>query len=165
MQIIDNFLSDFNFKIITCQFLNNKHFTWNFNPILGGEYNIFYPNEKEPFQFTHCLYEKFSPTSEHFKYINPFIKKLNPKALIRVKLNLTTRSENIIKDKFHNDQNFAHKVAIFYLNTNNGFTLFEDGNKVNSVENRMLIFDGSLRHLGTNCTDKQRRVVINFNYL
>lgn len=164
MIIIDNYLSEYDFKIIKFQFLNNINFDWKFNPVLGGEYNFSCLNEKKAFQFTHSLYENFKPNSDYFKYIKPFIKKLNPKSLIRIKLNLTTRTENIIKDEFHKDQDFDHKVAIFYLNSNNGYTLFENGKKINSVENRMLLFDGSLRHLGTNCTDKQRRVVINFNY-
>ena len=55
-------------------------------------------------------------------------------------------------------------TAIYYLNTNNGFTKFENGDKVNSVANRMVIFDSNLKHTGTSCTDAHARMLINFNY-
>ena len=58
------------------------------------------------------------------------------------------------------------KTAIFYINSNNGFTLFEsDNQKVESIENRLVIFDSFERHSGTNCTDEKYRAVINFNFI
>jgi len=165
IEVIDNFLSDFDFRLIKNQFLDNPRILWQFNPIRDGEYNKSSHKEEQPFQFVHGLYRNFSPESEYFQHIKPFVKKLEIRALLRVKVNLTTRSESIIEGGFHVDNKNNHKVAIFYLNTCDGYTLFENGEKVNSVANRMVLFDGSLRHTGTNCTDKQRRVVINFNYL
>ena len=55
-------------------------------------------------------------------------------------------------------------TSIFYMNTNNGYTEFENGAKVESVENRMVVFPAEMKHRGTSCTDKKIRVVINFNY-
>ena len=63
-----------------------------------------------------------------------------------------------------NNFDFRGKTAIFYLNTNNGYTLFEDGTKIESVANRLLTFDANLPHTGTSCTDKQFRCVLNINY-
>ena len=51
------------------------------------------------------------------------------------------------------------------MNTNNGYTTFKDGTKVDSVANRMIIFDSELDHTGTTCTDQKSRVIINFNFL
>ncbi len=56
------------------------------------------------------------------------------------------------------------KTSIFYVNTNNGYTKFEDGTIVESVANRMVIFPANIKHTGTTCSDEKRRVVINFNY-
>jgi len=56
-------------------------------------------------------------------------------------------------------------TAIFYINTNNGWTNFKNGDKVESVENRLVIFDSNLEHEGVTCTDEIRRLVINFNYV
>ena len=50
------------------------------------------------------------------------------------------------------------------MNTNNGRTDFKDGIKVNSVENRLVVFPSNLEHTIVTCTDKKIRVVINFNY-
>ena len=51
------------------------------------------------------------------------------------------------------------------MNTNNGYTEFENGTTVESEENRMVVFPAEMKHRGTSCTDKKIRVVINFNYL
>ena len=55
-------------------------------------------------------------------------------------------------------------MAIYYFNTNNGYTLFENGDKVESIRNRLIMFKSNLRHTGTTCTDKPNRYVLNINY-
>ena len=50
------------------------------------------------------------------------------------------------------------------MNTCNGYTLFKDNTKVESVANRFVSFDSQLEHTGTSCTDENIRVLINFNY-
>ena len=50
------------------------------------------------------------------------------------------------------------------MNTNNGYTEFEDGTKVESVENRIVYFDGSIPHNSSTCTDQKVRAVISINY-
>ena len=52
---------------------------------------------------------------------------------------------------------FPYKTAVFYVNTNNGYTEFEDGTKVESVENRIIFFDGSRPHNSSTCTDQKIR--------
>ena len=54
-------------------------------------------------------------------------------------------------------------VAIYYVNNNNGYTMFDD-QKVESKENRLYFFDANTNHVGTNSTDCKNRMVINFNY-
>jgi hypothetical protein len=74
------------------------------------------------------------------------------------------------------------KTACFYINTNNGSTEFrkeysdyetlayglppdpDHGAKIESVANRMIIFDSNLEHGGHACTDEKVRVLVNFNY-
>jgi hypothetical protein len=162
MQIIDNFLPIDQFKQVEYHFLTDTELPWYFNASAVPET---YVNEDEPFQFVHRLYRWFQPTSKYYGLMKPFLDIIQPHGLIRIKANLTTRTENLVVNGYHIDHTFDHKVGIFYVNSNNGYTLFESGDKVESVANRMLLFDGNLRHSGTNCTDQQRRVVINFNYL
>ena len=56
------------------------------------------------------------------------------------------------------------KTAVLYLNTNNGYTKFKTGEQVESVENRLVLFDGNVQHAGTTCTDKRYRAVFNLNF-
>ena len=50
------------------------------------------------------------------------------------------------------------------MNTCDGYTSFENGGIVESVENRIVIFDSNKRHTGTSLTNDSRRIVININY-
>ena len=83
---------------------------------------------------------------------------------------VTAGEKKIAYDLFADTENFDDEVAtkwtvsIFYINTNNGYTKFEDGTIVKSFANRLLTFPSNLKHCGTSCTDERTRVVINFNY-
>jgi len=74
-------------------------------------------------------------------------------------------TEKLIKHKAHRDlpPALSHKGAILSLNTCNGGTYI--GKKfIKSVENRILLFDPSVLHSSTNCTDQQARFNININW-
>ena len=128
-------------------------------------------NQLDKFQFVHEFYFSYVPTSPAIKIINPLINKINPSILGKIKANLLTRTPNIIVNKFHVDfeLNSPEKLkqwttSIFYVNTNNGYTKFEDDTKVESIANRMITFPANTKHTGTSCTDEERRIIINFNY-
>ena len=99
----------------------------------------------------------------------PIVEALNSETLLRVKANRVARTDKIIEHGLHLD--FVEKgneiltTAILYMNTNDGYTHFEDGTKIESVANRMVVFPCNLFHGGTTCTDQNTRVVINFNFL
>ena len=60
----------------------------------------------------------------------------------------------------------ALTTAILYFDDSNGYTKFEKDNKiVKSEQNKYLEFNASLKHTGSSCTDKLRRIVLNINYL
>ena len=87
------------------------------------------------------------------------------KALVRVKCNLYTRTEKIVQHDMHKDYDYSHTACILGINDCDGFTIFENGDKIESKANRMLIFDGLDKHCSTTCTDKKARININFNFL
>ena len=171
MKIEDNCLSLDNFKKITDLILgdNFHQLPWYYNPMVDYADET---NDPDKFQFIHIFYA-LSPI-----FISPFIERLNPLldiiqpvAVYRIKANLLTKTSNIIENHFHIDINGLSDekikqwtTSIFYVNTNDGSTEFEDGTKVESVANRMVTFPANLRHRGTSCTDVERRVAINFNY-
>lgn len=156
IKIIDNFLDNFQFKNLK-DFFFGKDINWFFNDFITIK------NDGE-FQFTHYFYDNFSVNSDYFNFILPILNKLQCKSLIRIKANLTTKSNQIKNFKLHTDYNFNCNTAIFYLNTNNGKTIFENKKEIKSIENRMIIFPSKLKHTGTTHTDEKIRIVLNINY-
>ena len=74
-----------------------------------------------------------------------------------------------MKTPVHDENSFHSDVddcitSIYYINSNNVYTEFEDGTKIESVENRMLVFNSNSKHRGVTSTDTLKRVLINFNY-
>ena len=92
------------------------------------------------------------------------LNQLEVKSLIRIKANLYPSTDNIEYQSEHIDYDYEHNGAIFYLNTNDGFTTLEDGTKIEPVENRILLFDPSKPHNSTTCTNDKCRVNVNFNF-
>ena len=120
----------------------------------------------DDFQFVHTLYVDFSPSSEYFSLMLPILERLKPAALIRVKLNLNPRTAEPVKFQLHRDVSDTDcATAIYYLNSNNGWTEFETGEKIPSVANQMVMFPGPLLHTGTTSTDQKRRLILNINYI
>jgi len=91
---------------------------------------------------------------------------LGPVRLLRVKANLTLRHDRHVEYGLHVDTRHRGAVTgILYLNDNNGYTRFEDGSRVDSVANRLVVFDARRRHTGASCTDAPWRLVLNLNWL
>ena len=57
------------------------------------------------------------------------------------------------------------KGALFSLNTCDGYTGFEDGTQIDSVENRVVFFDATKQHHSTSCSNAPYRLNINVNYV
>ena len=98
-----------------------------------------------------------------FPIMKPILNKLNVKSLKRIKLNFYPSTEKIIKHEEHEDYPFSHKGALLSLNTCDGGTYLND-NFVNSVENKVLLFNPSQKHSSTTTTKKEGRANISFNY-
>ena len=82
-----------------------------------------------------------------------------------IRANLLFKTKKHMQSDFHLDKTFFCKTAIFYINTNNGYTLLKDNTKIKVEENKLLIIDTKTYHAAVTATDTDRRVVINFNYL
>jgi len=155
IKVIDNFLDE-EFFLQLQNLILGEHFSWFFN-----DYKV-YKNDND-FQFVHTVVKESKTTSNFIKYMNPILDKLNAQKTIKVKLNLQTKKNKIYNHMFHIDVPNV-TTSIFYINNNNGKTIFKNGEEVSSVENRIVIFDSNLEHTGTSHTDTKRRVLINFNY-
>lgn len=165
IQVYDNYVNPPEFAMLQKEVLS-EHFPWTYNDQIIRE-----SQKDNNFQFVHLLFTMLGQESEYFKFIVPVIQQLNPIAIHRAKFNCITRTDDIKVSGLHTDINEARmlesepKTAILYINSNNGYTFFEDGTKVNSVANRICIFPYWMKHSSTSCTNQNRRIALNINYV
>ena len=154
MKVIDNFLPISQFQNIQ-SIIQSNYFTWCYFSGRGLD-------EPKDF-FFHTFYrDGENNQSSYLSILGPILQKMGGK-LIRAKSVLTTKTAVHCNSGYHHDYDDI-TTSIYYINTNNGWTEFEDGSKVESVANRMVTFDSNLIHGGVSCTDQSTRVLVNFNY-
>ena len=166
IDIVDNYLPEKDFFEL---FNSMKEFSfdWHLSHILTKD------AEKNPIgnmQFCHLFYRMHEQNTRTFPLLIPILTKINPVALIRIKANLSLSTKEVQKSGMHidvedKDTPDSVRTSILYMNTNDGYTLFEDGTKVESVMNRLITFPHTMKHAGTTCTNAPFRMVINFNYI
>ena len=157
IHISDNFLPEEEFKSIQAL-------------MMGGQFNWFYAKGRATkddglYHMAHTFFQpEVGPNSKHINIWNTFMNKVEAKKCERIKANLTFKTPKHEVTEYHFDYPDM-KTAVFYINTNNGYTEFESGVRVSSVANRVCIFDSNLKHRGTTHTEgDQQRIVVNFNY-
>ena len=160
MNIYKNFLEKNDFNKIQSVMMSDS-MPWFFTDGVNKK------NDKD-FQFT---FNFILPNSiincskDMLKLLNPFLNKLKIKRFSKVKANLLLKTNKTMEHGMHIDNALKKgKTGIFYVNTCNGYTKFETGEKIKSEENKYVEFDCNLKHTGSTSTDEKRRIVINFNY-
>ena len=167
MQIIPNFIEDKEIQQnIKHTLLEGRRFGYNYCDTVGSD------NDYSDFYFVHMLYlsSSISDTGEtkvsstFNDILSPLIGRLKFNYLIRGKVNLYTKKPEPLQTEMHRDFPKSHMVGLYSVNTNNGYTLFKDGTRAESVENQMVIFDGNIEHCSVAQTDTNVRVNININF-
>jgi hypothetical protein len=154
MKIIDNFIPHKKWSNIYETFLNNN-FPWYYQSSQTKNDNSY---------MMHCFYRDNKINSDFYYLVEPILKKLKPSKILNIRANLCLKRPMICHwhvDDWTKDLN--HKTAIYYVNTNNGSTVFKD-RKVKSSKNKMVIFNANVTHKAEYQTDTDVRMVINFNY-
>ncbi len=163
IKVVDNFIAPDKHQLLHQYMLEDDDVRWKFNTwCTGPSYS-----DNEGSQFVYLFYgRQLQYNTRRMGFVSPILSRLGDPyiMLLRAKANLKVRSHTIEQSSFHVDYNFNCVTGIYYVNTNNGYTIFEDGSKVDSVANRMILFPSNLKHAGTTCTDEKYRIVINFNY-
>ncbi len=162
MKIIDDFLSPSDFQI-TQNFFLGSEIDWKFNNGIANN-----KQGLDQFQFVHPFFDISKPSQTDWSpFLQPILTKLNPQYIFRIKANLRPRTSQGVLSNFHTDMKLNQQTAIFYLNTNNGYTKFKDNDidDVPSVANRLITFYGHLQHCGSSATDCNNRIVLNINYI
>jgi len=162
LRVIDNFI---------------ERSKWNqFRNILtSSDINWFYQKHmvqtgKNPdnFYFAHIFFHKNTINSPFYDpFIVECLERLKVAATISVRANMYLRTGERYYSNWHTDNKLkGATTAVLYVNSNDGGTEFKDTNEfVQSEENRIVIFDSKIKHVGYSCTDEKTRVVLNINYL
>ena len=164
MEIIDNFLPQDQFDLLVNQ-CYSLEFRIN-NGVITGEND----GDKHDWQLSHWFYQlPYEINNNTMFMMTDILRILDPAILTRAKLNINYNTETIIEHGYHHDcdksQMHIFESAVFYLNTNDGYTKFEDGSKVESVANRIVKFPASIKHTGSSCTNAKYRMVLNLLYI
>lgn len=163
MIIIDNFLSQNDFQRIK-NTVESPNFSWNFGNVNRLKERAYWKS-----QYVHLFMSIFQDELEfatnNVDILQPIINFLAPDKIIRIKCNATPMTYKIFQCGWHKDATSKLTYsAIYYINTNDGYTAFKNGDKINSVENRLSIFESRLDHSSTTATNVKRRLVINFTF-
>ena len=161
-EVIDNFLPQEEFDNLQ-KLVTGSDMLWHKVDQITTEHK---KKEDFDFMFCHLLFEPniYPPSSSFFQYFAFLQDRLNCKSLRRMKLNLYPHTSEMRTHASHIDYDFEHKGCILSFNTCDGATVLEDGTKVDSVENRALIFDASKPHSSTSTTNARARYNLNINY-
>ena len=169
VQVIDDYLSHSEWTYLSNPLMGvgggGDYFPWKYSPnkVRGGD---------DDHQFTHQFYS-IGRKSDWFGLVAPLMKRFHVLGVYRIKSNLEPNYGKRIYSEFHHDycdpatlKPASHMTTcIYYVNTCNGYTEFEDGTILESQENSMVIFDGAIKHRSVGQTDENIRVNININYV
>ena len=185
VEIIDDWLDDYSFDQLKLSLLpdgaNTAPLPWGFGGKVGGN-----TEDLKNYQFTYLFYRGYPNfyTDNNYYLVDPIVEKIpDVYQLVRVKANLQPYSEEKYVSAWHWDSSVGQErdeknlvtkegtpiknahVAIFYLNTNNGYTELDDGTKVDSVANRLLIFPNEMKHRGVSANDTMFKSVVNIVFV
>jgi hypothetical protein len=157
MNLVKNFL-DQNTFIQLKNIIFSENFPWTYNDFCTD------PPAPQISQFTHVFFWN-NVARETYPILKPLIDKINPKSIGKIKSNLNLRTSEIIETGEHQDTpDERFTSAVFFLNDNDGYCRIGN-NKFESKENSIVFLKSNTFHTGSTCTNKSRRIVINFVYI
>tara|TARA_Y100001963_G_C6699274_1_gene408587 strand:+ start:285 stop:869 length:585 start_codon:yes stop_codon:yes gene_type:complete len=180
--IRDNFIPPAAADKIEDFFIKKGILEWKYNNNkVGYEYNSESGIDTDnllDFQFTHVFFKlhALEPggtrhiVSPQIDIIKPILDTTQFLALHRVKANLEPVKPDRYKSAWHYDVAMNKRphptmtTAIYYVNTCDGYTEFEDGTKVECIKNRFVRFPSNIKHRGVSQLDSKVKCVINVNY-
>jgi len=164
-EVIDNFLDKKYFNDLVTLFMG-RAMLWSFEPNVANlREDIDIPKDDKLYYMTHTIYDDNLQRSDYYNIIVPFLQKLKVICLLRVKVNFYPNTEILYEHPNHTDGNFVNSGAILSLNSCDGYTKLRDGTKIDSVANRILLFDAHEEHCSTTTTNVTARFNINVNYI
>ena len=186
-KINDNFLSK-TYYVEILNLLTSHDFSWSYSD------NISFPKEHpnadknnnlQDYGFSQIFWDKGNRRleSEHSSFITPLIYKIMDTVecdfILRARADMVTWSKDRYIHPAHSDFSDPNIASVFYVNETDGDTILynikpddapkdkvlKEYKRVSPKPNRLLIFDGSLLHTGSNPTKYKNRILINSNYI
>lgn len=162
ISVIDNFLPADTFLTIRERMLSGS-FPWYYYPYKsyddssGGVYDC---------QLSHTFFRDEEWNSNAMWAVEPVLSIIDPKVIVRIKANLTLASHFVAPCGMHTDfDNSLVTTAILYMTECDGGTVFDDGQRVESIPNRFAYFNATKPHSAETFTNAKARCVINFNFV
>ena len=160
IDVLDNFIQDKNVFLDIKNILLSSSFPYYYNNYVADKKDV------GDYYFVHMLYNQGQQKSNYFNQVlMPILGRLNFNYLYRAKVNCYTKKPKQLKTGMHTDVPEQHMVALYSINNSNGYTLFENGDKVLSIENQLVLFNGDIKHCSVAQTDENLRVNINLNLI
>lgn len=120
---------------------------------------------KKDYFFTHIIYQNNIAHSSFYNFVQlNLLNFMRIQSLIFVKAIMLPSNKDTKLIEIQNEFDFSHKQAIYFVNTNNGNILLQDGTKIKSKENCLLLTESSNKYISENCTDVKAKVIILVNY-
>ena len=174
IEIIDNFLSSYHadsYERLIGDSSNELPLFYyddlNENYYLGNYYFVnALVNDYHSTKFGNDYFHSFLPFLSKFNLTTSNKTQYNLQRLYRLKVNLYPRTHRMVHHEPHTDYepNLGLRTCLYYVNTNNGFTIFDGKRKIRSKKNRAIIFDGSIKHHSTTPTNCNWRGSINIDF-
>ena len=177
-KVIDDFLPKEQFNRIKSLVVNNQSFPWFINNyvVTVGDQSFQDQDKNWNWYMMNMIYEHPRFNGYSYTYDSPYFNEIGSlfaeefskvetfKNWIRIKANLFPYTEEVKEHQAHYDYKFSHKAAVFSLNTCDGYTTMSNSDKVDSVENRVVIFNGSQYHKSSTTSNSKQRLNFNFNW-
>ena len=165
--VYDNFLPAHEFGDLKSYLGPDGLFPWT----LSGRINAMQTENEQHYFATNVFHSNHPPREQwnngvdlsKFFYIT---SKLYVDGFQRIKANLyfPSNTGKVTHHAPHVDSDFKHNGALFFTQTCNAPTTMYDGTEIESVENRLLLFDPTTPHSSSSPTNAPYRVTINTNY-
>lgn len=162
--VYDNFLNAEEYGVIKQHLGPGGGFPWKLGPRINNN-----DQTNEDMYFATMVYHSYQDGWQPDINSYPFqtiTSKIHIESLFRIKSNLyfPSKTEKVHHHAPHRDSNFKHQGALFFLTTCDAPTTMADGTQIDSVENRLMLFDPTSMHSSSSPTNTPYRVTVNFNY-
>ena len=180
------------YQALICTTTFDSTFSWGYGQYHDPQTNVHEALITNYF-FTHVFYANGLQNSPHLPVMQHFVEKIKTlegppeekqhvkelktdwnlhggiiKSILRMRANLFVNTSTVYEYQMHTDYPFSHSAAILSLNTCDGYTGIEeeDGQitKIDSVANRVVLFDAGKNHYSTTTSDANARfnIIVNF---